>query len=199
MYEILAISRFYSCYTYRVKATPISVMLMLVTLMAAAFTVNRAREPQAPSAGTTGATPQNQAKSDAKASPKSGGRKIPCKTPQNASLCYWTHGRLDFYTGYPPLRIWKIGTRRILAVYSGPSSFPARDTSRLYLPELPANLARIYRDPLNWDEPEPLLDDSVYNARSIIADFEVCPLAPEKQRKVQPVCVEQALKVFVEK
>lgn len=126
-------------------------------------------------------------------------RKIPCKTPENASSCYWTHGRLDFYTVYPPLRIWKIGSRRILAVYSGPSAFPARDTSHLYLPELPSNLARLYRDRANWDEPEPLLDDYVRNARSIVADFEVCPLAEEKPRKMRPVCVEEVRKVALDK
>jgi len=28
-------------------------------------------------------------------------RKIPCKTPTNASSCYWTHGRLGLYNGTP--------------------------------------------------------------------------------------------------
>jgi hypothetical protein len=32
-------------------------------------------------------------------------RKIPCKTPENASLCYWTRGRLNFYQGNPSYRI----------------------------------------------------------------------------------------------
>src|SRR5690348_17907438 len=46
------------------------------------------------------------------------------KTPENASLCYWTHGRLMVYNGNPSFRIWKTGTRRILGVFNGPSHVP---------------------------------------------------------------------------
>ncbi len=41
-------------------------------------------------------------------------RKILCKTPENASTCYWTRGKLNFYD--PSYRIWKIGTKRVLGV-----------------------------------------------------------------------------------
>jgi hypothetical protein len=47
-------------------------------------------------------------------------RKIPCKTPENAASCYWTHGRLAVYDGNPSWRLWKIGTKRILGIHSGP-------------------------------------------------------------------------------
>jgi hypothetical protein len=53
---------------------------------------------------------------------KTAPRKIPCKTPEIAASCYWTHGRLALYNGNPGWRLWKIGTKRILGVYSGPDS-----------------------------------------------------------------------------
>lgn len=53
-------------------------------------------------------------------------RKIPCKTPENATSCYWTRGRLTFYNINVSYRIWKVGTKRILSVYSGPSTYPPR-------------------------------------------------------------------------
>lgn len=172
--------------------------LMLVAV-AAALMSNIPRQPQARATVRAGSSSQDLTESSAMASARASKRKIPCKTPEIASTCYWTHGRLSFYANYPPLRIWKTGTRRLLAVYSGPSHFPARDTSQLFLPELPANLARVYEGRKNWEQPEPLIDDFVYWGRSIFADYEVCPLAPEKEGKMQPVCVEQASKIFVEK
>src|SRR3990172_3750180 len=56
-------------------------------------------------------------------------RKIPCKTPEIAPMCYWARGRLAVYNGNPGWRIWKIGTKRILGVYSGPDS--ERKSTRL--------------------------------------------------------------------
>jgi hypothetical protein len=49
-------------------------------------------------------------------------RQIQCKTPENAAACYWAHGRLSAYDGTPSFRLWKIGTRRILGIYSGPEA-----------------------------------------------------------------------------
>ena len=48
-------------------------------------------------------------------------RQIQCKTQANASSCYWTRGRLSFYNGTPSFRLWKIGTHRLIGIYSGPS------------------------------------------------------------------------------
>jgi len=55
---------------------------------------------------------------------KTAQRKIPCKTPENVASCYWTRGRLAFYNGNPPYRLWKIGTKRVLGIFSGPSIWP---------------------------------------------------------------------------
>jgi hypothetical protein len=108
-----------------------------------------------------------------------GKRRIPCKTPENASTCYWTHGRLSINNGTPSFRLWKIGTHRILAVYSGPSV--DRDSDNEY-PELPVSVARVMT-----------LGTWVY------ADFEVCPLEEEKPRVMQAICIESAQHIFADK
>jgi hypothetical protein len=109
-------------------------------------------------------------------------RTIPCKTPENAASCYWTHGRLNFANGAPSYRIWKIGTKRILGVYSGPSRYPPRTDKDSQLPEFPAEVDKVFRPPNN----------------SIYADFEVCPLEPERKGEMQAVCIESARNTVVE-
>jgi hypothetical protein len=103
-------------------------------------------------------------------------RKIACKTPGNAKSCYWTHGRLSIYNGNPDFRLWKIGTRRILGIYSGPGFGPfdagLNEEDDL---ELPANLNK-----------------NDFSKVSVFGDFEVCPLAPEKEGRMQPACIESA-------
>lgn len=108
-------------------------------------------------------------------------RKIPCKTPANEASCYWTHGRLSFYNGTPSYRLWKIGTRRILAVHSGPSVKRGTQWDNEN-PELPANVERAFKGPFNL----------------IFADFEVCPLEPEKAGVMQRMCIESAKNIFAE-
>ena len=113
-------------------------------------------------------------------------------------MCYWTHGRLSFYNGDPTLRIWKIGTRRLLGVFNGPSHFPPRITSfddDVFSPELPKNLEKIYR--AEWKRLE--RDHRGIFPNDVFADFEVCPLEPEKKGEMQAVCIESAKNIFVEK
>ena|SRR5208337_4504682 len=116
---------------------------------------------------------------------KSTKRKIACETPENAKSCYWTHGRLSLYNGTPSFRLWKVGTHRLLGIYSGPGAGPFDDG----LPgddeadvELPANLMR-----------------HDFTKQSVYGDFEVCPLAPEKEGHMQPACIESAKKLVFEK
>lgn len=91
------------------------------------------------------------------------------------------HGRLQFYNGTPAFRLWKVGTARLLGIYSGPGSekINALDNEK---PELPAEL-RNY---------EPLRE-------RVYADFEVCPLEPEKKGKMQAACIESARNITSEK
>jgi hypothetical protein len=83
--------------------------------------------------------------------------------------------------GTPAYRLWKIGTTRLLGIYSGPS------VDRWGLdneaPEFPSNVERNL--------------DSYKNV--IFADFEVCPLEPEKPEAMQAACIEDAKNLFVEK
>jgi hypothetical protein len=121
-------------------------------------------------------------------------RKIPCKVPANAASCYWTHGRLGYANGTPALRLWKIGTPRILAIYSGPSAYnPAAadsDNGDNEDPELPANVKSTFENSRSFDIGFP---------NRIFADFEVCPLEPEKLGVMQASCVESAKNIVVEK
>lgn len=109
-------------------------------------------------------------------------RKISCKTPENAASCYWTHGRLNFYNGAPSYRVWKIGTKRILGVYSGPGRYPPPTDQDSQLPEFPAEIDKVFRPP----------DNTVY------ADFEICPLEPERKGEMQAVCIEGAKNIVVD-
>jgi hypothetical protein len=106
-------------------------------------------------------------------------RKIACKTAENRASCYWVHGRLSFYNGTPAYRLWKIGTNRLLGIYSGPGA-ERHDPLDNEHPELPANL------PVGYDA-------------WAYGDFEVCPLAPERAGFMQPVCIESAKNIRVEK
>ena len=184
---------------------------LMLAAMAAMLTANVSRKPQAPTTGGAGSTSQNRAgpsatktlsqsarSSESATAPGSAGRrKIPCKTPENASLCYWTHGRLSVYNGNPSSRIWKIGTRRMLGVFNGPSHFPPRDIADDEDPEMPVELNRAYDAEIRrlkrqrgyaWGIPP-----------STFADFEVCPLEPKHEGWMESVCIESARNIFVEK
>jgi len=175
----------------------------MLFVVAASLAASLVGETQSPATVKAGAVSPDQAKSSATApanaaKPAAGPRKIPCKTPENASQCYWTHGRLSFYIQHPPLRIWRIGTDRLLGVYSGPSHFPPPSRGELLLPELPANLSRLYDDLKNWEPPDELIDPHVYWGPNVFADFQVCPLEPERHGWMQAVCIESAKNVFLE-
>jgi hypothetical protein len=114
-------------------------------------------------------------------------RTIACKTPANASSCYWTHGRLLVAQGAVNWRLWKIGTHNLLGIYSGPAGFLHRyDTLDSENPELPGNLEVVF------PVPDPS-DVEVY------ADFEVCPLERHIEGHMQAACIERAKHLIVTK
>lgn len=119
-------------------------------------------------------------------------RQIVCKTPEIAERCYWTHGRLGYGNGTPALRLWKIGTNRVLGIYSGPSTYNPKledpDMGDNEDPQLPANVKKVFRT--NTDQGVPL---------RIFADFEVCQLEPERSGVMQAACIEAARNIVVEK
>ena len=94
-----------------------------------------------------------------------------CKN--NADLvgqCFRLHGRAFFSNGTPDLRIWQVGTNRILGVTGHPQADDA-DT-----PIVPPNLLNALA---GFDH-------------FLFGDFEVCPLTPKQQGHMQMVCVERA-------
>jgi hypothetical protein len=108
-------------------------------------------------------------------------RKIACKTAENGASCYWTHGRLAAYNGTPTMRLWKIGTKRILAIHSGPG-FKMGDDHENSEPDMPENVERALK----------LFQNVVF------ADFEICPLEPEHPGVMQRVCIESAKNIVVD-
>lgn len=109
-------------------------------------------------------------------------RKVACKTAEIAKTCYWTHGRLTLYNGSPTLRLWKTGTHRLLGIYSGPGEGPFDGLGDREDLELPVNLMK-----------------HDFTKASVFGDFEVCPLAPEKEGHMQPACIESARNIVPEK
>ena len=97
-----------------------------------------------------------------------------CKTASNANTCYWTHGRLSLYNGTPSFRLWKVGTHRLLGIYSGVGA--EKDELDNEHPRLPDNLDAIFIP----------MENRVYG------DFEVCPLEPEVKGAMQAACIESA-------
>jgi hypothetical protein len=123
-------------------------------------------------------------------------RKIPCKTPENAPTCYWTRGRLSLYNGNPSLRLWKIGSKRILGIYSGPDSqrYDPLDNEH---PELPLSLDRAYD--AEYKRRSAIKDPDAGLPEPAFGDFEVCPLEPERKGVMQAACIESAKNIFIEK
>ena len=91
--------------------------------------------------------------------------------PTPAADCRIVHGRLSVTNGTPDVRIWPVGTKRLLGV-SGPEEHP-------YVPD--GLLAKI----------KP--------TEEIFGDFDVCPLTPERSGEMQLVCVRSASNLVVRK
>lgn len=93
-----------------------------------------------------------------------------CKTdPGVVGDCFKIRGRASLWSGNPTLRIWRIGTNRILG---------AREGSPI---------------------PQELKDgfDSIWN--EVYGDFMVCPFTQSKPGRMQIVCVESAEILFVKR
>lgn len=84
--------------------------------------------------------------------------------------CFEIRGRLQPYNGNPAIRIWPVGTKRLLGVEE-PGEEPA----------VPANVRE-------W-----LAFGTV-----VYGNFRVCPLTVEKPDSMRTVCVEQATQLRIE-
>jgi hypothetical protein len=100
----------------------------------------------------------------------------PPKCKGNAKVvgaCYPVHGRLSMGADSVRLRLWPVGTKRMLGVTAGPRIDDADDPIR------PRSLKFSS------------LDDDIYG------DFEVCPFTPERKGAMQLVCIESVSHVVV--
>ena len=98
-----------------------------------------------------------------------------CKdNPRVVSACYVVHGRATFGPGTPDLRIWPIGTKRMLGVTAGPIADDADD------PIAPNEMLKFAPD-----------------VEGIFGDFEVCPFTHERKGHMQMVCVQSVKNLVV--
>jgi hypothetical protein len=98
-----------------------------------------------------------------------------CKSnPKVIGACYLIHGRATVGSGTPALRIWPVGTKRMLGVTAGPIADDADD------PIAPEDMMRFTND-----------------VEAIFGNFEVCPFTPERKGHMQLVCVQSATKLFI--
>jgi hypothetical protein len=96
-----------------------------------------------------------------------------CKgNPALVGACYVIHGRATYGNGTPALRIWPVGTKRMLGVTSGQFADDAED------PIVPKNLRF---DP----------------SQRAYGDCEVCPFTVERPGHMQMVCVQSAKNLAV--
>jgi hypothetical protein len=98
-----------------------------------------------------------------------------CKgSPNLVGQCFKVHGRVYIANGGPQMRIWRIGTDRLLGVV------PSEDEI------IPDNLSKaIFKEAGQWGE--------------VYGDFEVCPFTKRKPEEMQMVCVESASHLVVKK
>jgi hypothetical protein len=103
-------------------------------------------------------------------------KKKTCKEhPMLSGQCYKVRGRMNLANGTPSVRIWPVGTKRILGVSEG----------RFHL-EKYVNVPDELVQQLTWDN-------------AMFADFTVCPFTGDKPGVMRLVCVESAEKVVVRK
>jgi hypothetical protein len=95
-----------------------------------------------------------------------------CKgNPELVGSCFRLHGKVMYTNGTPSMRIWPVGTKRMLGILPSENEI------------IPDNLAKRFS----------------HDARSVFADLEVCPFTKEKSGEMQIVCVESATHLVVKK
>ncbi len=99
-----------------------------------------------------------------------------CKgNPKVIGACYSVHGRLSRGADTVVLRLWPVGTKRMLGVTGGPTLDDAG------FPIWPQSLQFTSGD------------------EDIYGDFEVCPFTLERKGAMQFVCIESASHVVVKR
>jgi hypothetical protein len=103
-----------------------------------------------------------------------------CKnSPRLVAPCFTVHGRLFVANGGWNIRIWRVGTHRILAVVDSNDNY---DDSKPPLPNYILKRVQLYSF-----------------ATSIFADYRLCPLTSSKPEHMQRVCMVGASHIFTQK
>lgn len=109
-------------------------------------------------------------------SPERDAKEKSCRThPLLVGRCFTLHGRLSVYNGAPALRLWKVGSRRMLGISE------QRFTVAGYR-NVPENI----ESQLNQDV-------------AIFGDFLVCPFTPPRPKEMRLVCIEEGKNLVVRK
>jgi hypothetical protein len=95
--------------------------------------------------------------------------------PQLVGKCFTVHGRLSVYNGAPAMRIWRLGTKRMLGI-----------SEQRFAVEGYRNVPETIKNQLNQDV-------------EIFGDFVVCPFTRPKAGEMQMVCVEEGKNLKVRK
>lgn len=91
--------------------------------------------------------------------------------------CFTVHGRLSFAMASPEIRLWRIGTHRVLGIL-GPDGSDQHVLSEAMLERMWGGSDRPGR---------------------IYGDFEVCPLTPDQPGRMQMACIASAANLVVER
>src|SRR5215471_15166179 len=91
--------------------------------------------------------------------------------------CFKVHGRLSVYNGTPSIRLWPVGSRRLLGVID------PKDVSNAPGPSI---LPKSIGEKLDWD-------------KNVFGDFLVCPLTRSQPGKMQTICIESGKNLKIEK
>ena len=101
-----------------------------------------------------------------------------CRTRSDlVGRCFVVHGRLSVYNGTPSIRLWPIGTKRLLGVLDPKdiSAEPGRNT-------IP-----------------PAVESKLDFDKDVFGDFVVCPLTRSRPGRMQTVCIESGKNLAVRK
>jgi hypothetical protein len=89
--------------------------------------------------------------------------------------CFTVHGRLSVYNGTPSIRLWPVGSKRLLGVLD-----PEDISGELG----PATMPAAIKGQLDWD-------------KNIFGDFLVCPLTRSEPGRMQTICIASAKHLIV--
>jgi hypothetical protein len=95
----------------------------------------------------------------------------------SAEQCFVVHGRLEQSNGVPGIRLWRVGTKRVLGVLD----CKGKDESPFAIPPAIKKLA------------------GEYVSVPVLGDYSVCPLTKQRPGRMQMVCIKSATHIALAK